>query len=180
MGEAIQWLIHEDQKDLFEFLVALGLNVLFLALSALLLWPLDRLMLAWSLARGHALLWIVILVTAGLLQAFQRFFRMNIYDRSNAYIGSALAVCCLLQVGWAAFATMAVQGFAGGEPVWLAVILYLVGGLSCLSAFFAVSSFYQGAVYKLISLPLALVSFLVFSLWPGSSGLLFGWFFQLF
>ncbi|MCK6625682.1 MAG: hypothetical protein L6R45_10970 [Anaerolineae bacterium] len=180
MDALIQWLVHDDQKDLFEFLVALALNLVFLALSALLLWPLDKLALAWSMAKGYALLWIVIFVTTVLLHTFQQFFRMNIYDRANAYIGSALAVCCLLQFGWAAFAALAVQNFVRGEPAWVGVILYLVGGLSCLSAFFAVTSFYQGAVYKLISLPLALVSFLVFSLWPDSGRLLFGWFFQLF
>lgn len=180
MDALIQWLVHDDQKDLFEFLVALALNLVFLALSALLLWPLDKLALAWSMAKGYALLWIVIFVTAVLLHTFQRFFRMNIYDRANAYIGSALAVCCLLQFGWAAFAALSVQSFASGGSIWTGVILYLVGGLSCLSAFFAVTSFYQGAVYKLTSLPLALVSFLVFSLWPNVARLAFGWFFQFF
>ncbi len=180
MDAHIQWLIHDEQKDLFEFLVALALNLVFLALSALLLWPLAKLALVWSMLKGHILLWLIIFVTAVLLNMVQRFFRMNMYDRANAYIGSALAVCCLLLLGWAAFAALAVQSFVNGGSVWTGVILYLVGGLSCLSAFFSVGSFYQGAVYKLVSMPLALVGFLIFSLWPNGARLVFGWFFELF
>ncbi|NJN96511.1 MAG: hypothetical protein HC875_21590 [Anaerolineales bacterium] len=180
MDALIQWLIHDNQKDLFEFLVALALNLVFLALSSLLLWPLDKLALVWSMLKGHIFLWLIIFVTAVLLNVVQRFFRMNMYDRANAYIGSALAVCGLLLLGWAAFAALAVPSYIDGGSVWTGVILYLVGGLSCLSAFFAVTSFYQGAVYKLISLPLTLVSFLIFSLWPNGARLAFGWFFQLF
>jgi len=34
MDALIQWLVHDDQKDLFEFLVALALNLVFLAIFA--------------------------------------------------------------------------------------------------------------------------------------------------
>jgi hypothetical protein len=98
---------------------------------------------------------------------------MGLYDRSGAYVISNLAVSCLLQVSWSAFAALTIHGFVGGVPVWTVILLYLVGALSCLIAFFAVSSFYQGAIYKLVSLPLALVSFLVFSAWPAASLRLF-------
>jgi hypothetical protein len=177
MGEIIQWLVHDDQNDLFEFLVALILNILFLALSALLLWPLGRLMLALGLAKGYGILWIVIFVTAVLLNGIQRFFRMNIYEHFNAYVISTLAASCFLQMGWSVFAALTVNSFVTGVPIWIVVILYLTGGLSCLIAFFAVSSIYQGQIYKLISLPLALVGFLVFSLWPATGRVIYEWFF---
>jgi hypothetical protein len=180
MGEIIQWLIHDEQKELFEFLVALVLNILFLALSALLLWPLDRLMLVFGLAKGYGLLWIVNYVTAGLLNGIHRFFRINMYDHFNTYVSSNLALSSFLQVGWSAFAALTVHSFVSGLSGWLVVSLYLVGGLSCLIAFFVVSSIYQGAIYKVISLPLALVSFLVFSVWPAAGHVTYGWFFQLF
>jgi hypothetical protein len=86
----------------------------------------------------------------------------------------------LLQAGWSAFAALTVRGFVAGAPAWLALILHLVGALSCLVAFFAVSSFYQGHIYKLISLPLALVGYVVFSAWTPGARALFGWFFDLF
>ncbi len=177
MGVIIDWLMQDEQRDLYEFLVALVLNLLFLGLIALLLWPLGSLSLGWSLAKGYGLLWLLIFVTAMLLNGIHRFFRMNIYDRANAYILSTLAVSCLLQIGWAAFAALTVAGFAAGAPLWLAGILYVAGFLSCFIAFWDVSSTYSGQIYRLISLPLALASFLGFSLWPAGARLIFGWFF---
>jgi len=180
-GEFSKWLLHEDQKELFEILVAIALNVVFLVLIVLLLWPLlGRPSLASRLAKGYGVLWGLTFVAAMLGNRIQDYFRVNIYDRPNAYVISNLAVSCFLQVGWSAFAALTVENFVPGAPVWVAVILYLVGGLSCLIAFFAVSSFYQGHVYKFISLPLALLSFIVFGVWPAGGRLMYGWFFELF
>lgn len=180
MGAISKWLTHDDQKDLFEVLFAATLNILFLALIALLLWVLGRPRLAFSLAKGYGLLWIVILGTAALVNLIQRSFRVNIYDHSNVYVISNLIVCCLLQAGWAAFAATTVHSFVAGASIWIMVALYLVGVLSCLIAFFAVTSFYQGHIYKLISLPLALVIFIIFSLWPAGGRIMYGWFLGLF
>jgi hypothetical protein len=180
VSELVKWLTHDDRKDLFEILVALALNVLFLALTALLLWPLGRLRLAFSLAKGYGLLWTVLGVTAILVIRLQGFLRVNLYDRANAYMASNLAVSCLLQIGWSAFAALTVHGFVSGASNWVAFILYFVGVVSCLVAFFAVSAVYQGTFYKLVSLPIALIGFLVFRAWPAGGRAVFGWFFRLF
>lgn len=172
------WLLHDDQKDLFEILVALVLNVLFLALAALLLWPLDRLKLALGLAKGYGIFWIVVSGMTVLMISLHRRLRMNIYDHASAFVISNLAVSCFLQVGWADFAALTVHSFVKDEPAWILVLLYLVGAVSCLIAFFVVSSFYQGHLYKLVSLPVALVSFLVFIVWPASARVVPGWFFR--
>ena len=180
MREIEKWLLHENQKDLFEILIALVLSILFLALIALLFWPLSLLRLAWGLARGYGVLWLVIFGTTPLVNRFHHLFRMDLYDRSDSYVISNLVVSCFLQVGWSAFAALTVHGFVEGMPVWVLVVLYLVGVLSCLVAFFAVSSFYQGTIYKFVSLPLALAGFLVFGVWPASGRAIYGWFFRLF
>ena len=179
--EAIsKWLLHDDQEELFEILVAIIINLLFLVLITLLLWPLGRLRMAFSLAKGYGILWIVVLITGALVNRIQGLFRVNLYQRSNVYVISNLAVSCFLQVGWSAFAALTFHSFVNGAPAWITVVLYLLVVLSCLIAFFAVSSLYQGEVYRLISLPLALIGFLVFSAWPESGQILFGWFFDLF
>ncbi|HVG29731.1 MAG TPA: hypothetical protein VM864_08550 [Pyrinomonadaceae bacterium] len=172
--------MHDEQKELFEILVAGSLNILFLALIAPLLWALGSPALALRLARGYGVLWIVIFLTGGVLVRAQEFFRVNLYDHPDAFVNSNLAASCLLQAGWSAFAALAVHHLVAGAPVWLALILHLTGFLSCLFAFFAVSSFYQGHIYKFISLPLALVCYVVFSAWTPSARALFGWFFDLF
>lgn len=179
MGEFGKWLTHEDQKDLWEILFASLLNIVFLLLLALLLWPLlGSPRLAWRLAKGYSVLWGVVYVAAILVNRIQDYFRVNIYDHADAFVYSNLAVSCILQTGWSAFAALTVQSYAAGAPPWVALILYLVGTLSCLVAFFAVSSFYQGHIYRFISLPLALVGYVVFNVWPASGRVLFGWFFN--
>jgi hypothetical protein len=178
MGEFSKWLLHEDQKHVFEILFASVLSIVFLTLTALLLWPLGSAMLAWRLAKGYSVLWGMIYLASMFVNRIQDYFRVNIYDHADAFVYSNLAVSCILQIGWSAFAALKVHSFIGGAPLWTMLILYLVGVLSCLVAYFAVSSFYQGAIYRFISLPLALVGFGVFSVWPASGRVLFGWFFD--
>lgn len=167
MGSLANWILDDDQKDLFEFLVALILILLFLGLAALLLWPFGRLALVADLAKGYGILWVVLWVTTVLAGFFQRLFRMSLYDRSAAYLATGLILGGLLQVGWSAFAARTVHGVVAEASFWTAAVSHLVGALSCLAAFFAVSSVYQGTIYKLVNLSLALVSFLVFSVWRG-------------
>ena len=172
--------MHDDQKELFEILVAGVLNVVFLALIALLLWPLSKPTLAFRLATGYAVLWIVTFITIVLVNRVHQFFRVDIYTHAGAYVISTLAISCFLQAGWSAFAALTVRSSVAGTPIWIVAALYIVGALSCLIAFFAVSSFYQGHIYKMVSLPLALVGFMVFSVWPASGRVIYGWFFDLF
>jgi hypothetical protein len=179
-GALSKWLMHDDQKFLFEVLIALFLNVAFLVLIALLLWPLGRSVLSFRLAKGYGCLWVAICLTFVLLFRIQQFFRVNIYDRANAFVISNLTVSCLLQVSWSAIAAVIIHHSVTSSNGWIAVVLYFVGVLSCLVTFFAVSSFYQGHIYRLVSLPLALISFLVFSLWPASGRVIVGRFVDLF
>jgi len=168
------------RKELFEFLFSGLLNVLFVALVALLLWPLGSVVLALRLSKGYVVLWIVTWIATALLYRAQQLFRVDMYERANAYVFSNLTVSCLLQMGWSAFAALGVQGFVGGVGVWTAVAVYGAGLLSCLVAFYVVSAFYYGEVYRFLSLPLALASFVVFSVWPASGRVLYGWFFDIF
>jgi len=179
MGELIRWLIQDAQKDLFDLLFALVLNSFFLALLALLLWPLDQLILAFQLAKGYGVLWIVVSITTLLLKQIHRSFRVNLYDHANTYVLSNLMVSCLLQIGWSAFAVLTLHANVVSVPSWLTMFLYLGALLSCFIAFLVVSAFYQGQIYRIVNLLLAAVSFLIFSLWPASARVLYGWFFQL-
>jgi hypothetical protein len=180
MREISKWLMHDEQKDLFEILLASVLTILFLALIALLFWLLGRPAMAFRLAKGYGVLWLVILIVTVLVNRLQRFFRIDIHTHADAYVNSNLAVSCFLQGGWSAFAALTVHSFVASVPIWLMLVLYTVGMLSCLIAFFAVSAFYQGRIYKLISLPVALIGFLVFSVWPAGGRAIYGWFFNLF
>src|ERR671914_827547 len=109
MGEFAKWLLHEDQKELFDYLFANVLTIVFLALSALLLWPMGRTMMAVSLAKGYWVFWIVLILTAVILILFQRLFRLDMYSHFDAYVISGLVVSGFLQAGWSAFAALVVR-----------------------------------------------------------------------
>lgn len=180
IGGPIHWLMQDEQKELYDILFALTLNIVFLGLFALLLWPAGRTLLAWRLTKGYALFWVVVYVVLFVLFVCCRIFRLSVDSRFDAFVLANLAASGLPQTGWSAFAALTVHDFAHGVS-WLgAAGLYFGGLLSSYVAFNIISAFYTGSIYRQINLPLALVSYLVFSVWPASGRVLFGWFFNRF
>jgi hypothetical protein len=180
MGEFSKWLLHEDQKELFDYLFAIVLNAVFLLLVALLLWPLGKATVAWQLAKGYWIFWTAVIVTASLLILLQRIFRMNLYDHFDAYVISGLLVSGFVQVGWSAFVAPVIHTSVAGTPVWMVIILYGVGVVSCYVASVIVGAFYMGGIYRMVNFALAILSFIVFSVWPAAGETIYGWFFDLF
>lgn len=180
MGEFSKWLLHEDRKELFDYLFAIVLNAVFLALIALLLWPMGRARMAFQLAMGYWGFWAAVIVTASLLVFAQRIFRMDLYSRSNAYVISGLIVSGFVQAGWSAFAAEIVHNSVTGAPVWITIILYAVGVVSSYVACVIVGAFYMGGLYRMVNTALAIFSFILFSVWPAAGDAIYGWFFELF
>lgn len=180
MGQFSKWLLHEDQKEFFDYLFAIVLNAVFLGLMALLLWPMGRATMALRLAKGYWIFWTAVIATACVLALLQRIFRMNLYDHFDAYVITGLIFSGFVQVGWSAFAAPVIHNFAAGAPIWIAIILYAVGVVSCWIACVVVTAFYMGSIYRMVNLALAFVSFIVFSVWPTAGGTIYGWFFKLF
>jgi len=180
MGELSKWLLHEDQKELFDYLFALVLNIVFVALAALLLWPLGRAIVTWRLAKGYWIFWTVLIVTSALLVLAQRVFRMDLYSRFDAYVMTGLALSGFIQVGWSAFAALVIRSSVGGTSVWVAIVVYAVGVISCYVASVAIGAYYMGTLYRMVNSALAVVSFVVFAVWPRAGSAIYGWFFDLF
>ena len=180
MGEFSKWLLHEDQKEFFDYLFALVLNIVFVALTALLLWPLGRPILAWRLAKGYWIFWTVLIVTSALMVLAQRLFRMDLYERFNAYVISGLVVSGFIQLGWSAFVAPLVRSSVADSSVWVAIVLYGVGVISCYVASVIVGAYYMGGLYRMVNSALAIVSFILFSVWPRAGLTIYGWFFDLF
>lgn len=180
MKQIIDWLMEDEQKDLLEIVFAAVVNLIFLALAALVLWPLGRAALALALAKGYVVFWLTLRAASGALDVLQRAFRVNLYDHSDAYIISGIIVGGLMQAGWSAYAALGVRSFTADASALSAVALYAVGALSCLAAFYVVSAFYQGHVYKLANMILAALGFAVFAAWPAGARAAFGWYFDFF
>lgn len=180
MREWERWLLHEDQKELFDFLFAAALSLFFVGLAALALWPFGDAWLALRFAKGGAVLWVVLFATFVALAFVQRKFRMDIHSRGNAYVISTAVVGAVVQTGWSAFAALAVSDFTSSAGTWASVVLYFFGLLSCYVAYTVVSAFYTGQIYKLVNLAVALAGYAVFCVWPATARAAFGWFFRLF
>ena len=180
MGEFSKWLLHEDQKEWFDYLFALVLNAVFLSVITLLLWPLGKATLALSLAKAYWMFWTVLIATSMLMVLAQRIFRMDLYERYNAYVISALVVSGVIQLGWSAYAAPVVRSSMADASFWVALVVYVVGLLSSYVASVAVGVFYMGAIYRMINSALAILSFIVFSLWPALGLAIYGWIFDFF
>jgi hypothetical protein len=180
MGEFSKWLLHEDQKELFDYLFAIVLNAVFLVLIAVLLWPLGRAMMTLRLAKGYWVFWGALILTACVLFLLQRFFRMDLYSHFDAYVICGLIVGGFLQVGWSAFVAPVVHSSLTGASIWLTIIIYGVGVISCYVAFVIVSAFFLGTLYRMVNAALAFLSFIIFSVWPNAGSVVYGWFFALF
>lgn len=180
MREWERWLLHEDQKELFNFLFAAALCLFFCGAAALALWPLGDARLALRFAKGFVVLWVVLFVTFGVMAFAHRRLGMDIYSRADAFVISTAVVGAAVQTGWSAFAALAVRDFTTDAGAWASVPLYFAGLLSCYVAYTAVSAFYTGQVYKLVNLAVALVTYTLFCLWPAGALAAFGWFFRLF
>ena len=179
MGAFSKWLLHEDQKEFFDYLFAVVLNAVFLGLIALLLWPLGKATMAWSLAKGYWIFWTAVILISSILVVVQRIFRMDLDSHFDAYLITGLIVGGFLQVGWSAFLATVIHNFSAGASIWMTIILYAVGLVSCYVACVIVGALYMGSIYRFVNPILALVSFIVFSVWPTAGRVMYGWLFDM-
>jgi hypothetical protein len=176
-----KWLLRDEQRDFFEYLFANVLNLLFLALIALLLWPLGRLKIALQLAKGYWIFWTVVIICAALSALFARIFRIE--QRPPfwaAYLILILMISGVLLAGWSAFAALTLSNFTEGSSIGVEVTLRLIGLLSCYVAYVIASALFNANRFRLANLIVALVAYVLFSLWPQSAIAMFGWFFNRF
>ncbi len=163
-----------------EILTVLGLSVLFVAVAALVLWPMGRAALALSLGKGYAVFWAAVWVSVLLLGGVERALRLDPDTHYRSYVAVNLMASAFLVAGWAAFAALGARDFAAGASAWTATVLYTTGFLSSYLAFVVATAFYRGGVYKVVDLPLALAGYLVFAAWPAAGRAAYGWLFSLF
>jgi len=178
MGEFSKWLIHDDRKELFDYLFAVAVNMFFLALTTLVLWPFGRATFALHLAKGYWVFWTVVIITSSVLVLVRRFFRMDLYSHFNAYVISGSALSGFLQIGWSAFVALAVRTSITNMSVWMEILVIVVGVVSCYVATVIVGAYYPGSIYRTVNLCLAALSFVIFIIWPAAGTAIYGWFFE--
>ncbi len=174
-----QWLMHEDQRHVWDSLYATFLTAVFVAFGALVLWPMGKTGMSWSLLKGLGIFWFAIPLTAIPLLWFQRIFRVDLYSHYDAYVISGIAVSGILQAGWSAFAALTARDYAAGTSIGVTAALYVIGFLSCQVACAALAPYYGGQIYRYANVTLAAVAFVIFALLPAAARFLYGWFFDL-
>jgi hypothetical protein len=173
-------LTEEVREELLNIAIIFGINLIFVGLITLALWPLGHLALAGSLANGYLVLWLALLISMPVVFTIERLLRIDSYRNFNAYVSLILGASGLLVGGWSAFAAVTITNLPAGDPVWLSAILYGVGFLSSYIAYSVITAIYHGTIYKLVNLPLALITYLVFAFWPVAGWAIYGWFFAFF
>lgn len=171
----IDWILADEQRPLYEFLVALAVNLVFLLIVTLIVLPLDRFELARRLAFGYVVFWIALAVTVFLLILGQKILRLGEYSHFNTFVFSNFAHLLVLLAFWSAYAALIASSSGAGAPVWVAVVMYALCFLSCGIASTITGAFYFGTLYRVIALPFALVTFIIFAFWQTGAQCLAGW-----
>ena len=166
-------------KTSWELIVAGSLTLLFLGLSALVLWPFGKAGLSIHLAKGYGLFWVVLALISWVVALGYRLLQVETDPPSTTYVVTNLCVSAFLQGGWSAFAALTVRNHTGASA-GTTIALWVVGFVSSYVGFAIAGVFYQGTLYKLVNAPLALVSYVVFALWPALGRAIYGWFFAIF
>lgn len=158
--------LSEDLRRLgLDLLVAAGVNGVFFAVSALVLWPMGKASLAGRLAVGLCLFALMIALVVWVSAWIQTLFRIEEDPPSKTFVIMNLVVSGALQVGWSAWAALAAGGFVRGASFGIAATVYVVGFLSSFLSSVVVGAFYHGHLYKMVNALLAIVGFVVFAVW---------------
>lgn len=173
-------LIEDAPAEALDFIVIFLFNAVFVALAALVLWAAGMTPLAVRLTKAYAVLWGAAAFTHTALAMLQSFLRVNIYDHHDLYVYSNITAGLLLLPAWVAYAALEARAFAEGRTFWTAALVYFGGFLASFVAWKAVCVFYRGYIYQAVFLPVALVGFVLFALWPAAGRTLYGWLFDLF
>lgn len=180
MVRPIPSLIRDAPIEALDFVVFFAINVIFVGLITLALWPPEMTALAVRLAKAYAVLWGAVAFAHTALSMIHSILRIDIYDHYDFFVYSNLAVGFLHLPAWSAYAALAARDFAAGATPWTAALVYAVGLLASFVAWKVYCVFYRGYIYQAVTLPLALVTFALFALWPAAGRVLYGWLFDLF
>lgn len=166
MRDLLDWLLDDRQEKLYEFLVALAVNLVFLVVSAFVLWPLGKAGLAIELARGFAVLWLALEAIHLLAALAVAVFRIQTDNPGLGYVLCGVIASGFLQMGWAAFAASRLPLFVAGASWWQVGMAYAIGAVSCYVAAVVIGLVYTGSLYRLTGLAIAALSFIVFVAFP--------------
>lgn len=142
-----------------------ALTLGFLAVMALLLWPAGQIALAGQFALGFAALWLATMVLSAFGKIVSRLFRMNVYDRTHAYIAFHLVCSGALILAWVAFTASTLLAALASFNIAAQIALVLAGAVAVYLGQSIITLFYAGTIYALAVFALAVIGYGVFVIW---------------
>lgn len=173
-------LIFGLPESLVDFLIPVALNVIFIVIVALLLWPMGKLAVAVRLMKAYVIFWGITVFSVVVLYQVQRMLRVSAERNFAAFLISNLLLGLTLLAGWSAFSSGVVNEAVADAGVGVTIVLWVVGLVSGIAAHVVVTTFHNGTIYTLSNLIVVVVGFVVFGVWPAVARVTYGRFFNLF
>ncbi len=161
-----------EKSALGDLLIASALCVVFFLVAGILLWFAGQSVFFWQLAGGFVLFTLGVLAVALIGTLIQSIARINMYDRTNTYIGLNVILSALPMLIWTAYAAHLASGAVNGFGMLSAAATHLIGFLSCYAAHTMVHSQFRGTIYAMITLPIGLLGYALFAVFPWLARLL--------
>jgi hypothetical protein len=159
--------MNDDAKSAIgDLLIALAICATFFLVAGILMWFAGQSVFFWQLAGGFVLFTLGVLAISLIGMLIQAAARINMYDRTNIYVGLNIVLSALPVLVWTAYAAHLASGAVNGFGMLSAAATHLVGFLSCYAAHTMVHSQFRGTIYALITLPIGLLGYVVFAVFP--------------
>lgn len=161
-----------EKSAIGDLLIALALCAVFFLVAGIVLWLAGQSVFFWQLAGGFVLFTLGVLAIALIARLIYGVARINMYDRANAYVALNIVLSVLPMLIWTAYAAHLASGAVNGFGLMSAAATHLTGALSCYAAHTMVHSQFRGTIYALVTLPIGLVGYALFAVFPWMARLL--------
>lgn len=153
-------------NDLRDFglrgVIIVGINILFVAIAAWVCWLMGHVAFIGPLVLGFVGLWAAMIVITTLLAVIARYNRQfNMYDRAALYLGANIITSAVPLLAFVAYIVMQAHQAVLGAGWIERLALYGVGFLASYIAHAIVTVFFNGQLYAIINLFIALIGYLL-------------------
>lgn len=155
-----------ERSAIGDLLIAVGLCAVFFLVAGILLLFAGQSVFFWQLAGGFVLFTLGVLAIALVGTLIQSVARINMYDRTNTYIGMNIVLSALPILIWTAYAAQLASGAVNGFGLLSAAATHATGFLSCYAAHTMLHSQFRGTIYAMITLPIGLLGYVLFAVFP--------------
>jgi len=151
-------------KDIKNQLIALLINIVYFGIF----WGIHKLFGTefdtYTFLIGNLVLWVSFSVTINLMSLFRRIFKLELTDGVPLVTNMIFVVIITLSSVF--FIAWQTQIAMESLVLWKYIVIHVFGFLYAYLVYGIITVFYSGGIFKIISLPLSLIGYLVFAIFP--------------